>query len=134
MSDSADMLLLMTTPERTPDLAQITDAREVTPELRRQLIDCWIAVTNSGGAAGFPFPPVQDNDVAPVADKLLGRLHRNTADSSPPDSTTFLPDGLSSTTIPTGSSGTGARSTTFRPTPSSAGAVSAPPSCVSCGS
>jgi len=75
MSDPADMLLLMTTPGSMPDLAQITDAHEVTPELRRQLIGCWIAVTNSGGAAGFPFPPVQDNDVAPVADKLLGRLH-----------------------------------------------------------
>ncbi|MFI5972785.1 GNAT family N-acetyltransferase [Streptomyces sp. NPDC051452] len=59
----------------TPDLAQITTTHEITPELRRQLIDCWIAVTNSGGAAGFPFPPVQDDDVAPVTDKLLGRLH-----------------------------------------------------------
>ncbi|MFI1161728.1 GNAT family N-acetyltransferase [Streptomyces sioyaensis] len=58
-----------------PDLIQITDIRETTPELRRQLIDCWISVTNSGGAAGFPFPPVQDEDVAPVTDKLLSRLH-----------------------------------------------------------
>ncbi|RPK86863.1 Acetyltransferase (GNAT) family protein [Streptomyces sp. ADI98-12] len=74
MSDLADMLLLMTD-ERMPELAQITDAHEATPELRRQLIDCWIAVTNSGGAAGFPFPPVQDDDVAPVTDKLLSRLH-----------------------------------------------------------
>ncbi|MFJ7497382.1 GNAT family N-acetyltransferase [Streptomyces sp. NPDC097727] len=61
--------------ENMPDLAQIADAQEATPELRRQLIDCWIAVTNSGGAAGFPFPPVQDHDVAPVTDKLVGRLH-----------------------------------------------------------
>ncbi|MFC9753786.1 GNAT family N-acetyltransferase [Streptomyces sp. NPDC056921] len=58
-----------------PDLAQITDAHAATPELRRQLIDCWIAVTNSGGAAGFPFPPVRGDEVAPVTDKLLGRLH-----------------------------------------------------------
>ncbi|MFF2643663.1 GNAT family N-acetyltransferase [Streptomyces niveus] len=58
-----------------PDLAQITDAHAVTPELRRQLIECWIAVTNSGGAAGFPFPPVRDDEVAPIMDKLLGRLH-----------------------------------------------------------
>lgn len=58
-----------------PDLVQFTDARDITPELRRQLIDCWIAVTNSGGAAGFPFPPVRDDDVEPVADKLLSRLH-----------------------------------------------------------
>src|SRR5262249_38519348 len=74
MSDLADMLLLMTA-ERMSELAQITDAHEATPELRRQLIDCWIAVTNLGGATGFPFPPVQDDDVAPVTDKLLRRPH-----------------------------------------------------------
>lgn len=58
-----------------PDLTQITGVHEVSPGLRRQLVDCWIAVTNSGGAAGFPFPPVNEDDVAPVADELLGRLH-----------------------------------------------------------
>ncbi|MFH8476643.1 GNAT family N-acetyltransferase [Streptomyces sp. NPDC018000] len=63
------------THKRIPDLVQITEAQEVTPELRRQLIECWIAVTNAGGAAGFPFPPVEDHDVAPVTDKLLSRLH-----------------------------------------------------------
>ncbi|MFI6471491.1 GNAT family N-acetyltransferase [Streptomyces sp. NPDC050516] len=57
------------------DLVQITDPHDVTPELRRELIDCWIAVTNSGGAAGFPFPPVGDHDVAPVADNIVGRLN-----------------------------------------------------------
>ncbi|MFE6552607.1 GNAT family N-acetyltransferase [Streptomyces sp. NPDC057746] len=74
MSDLADLRLLMTG-ERMPELAQITDARKATPELRRQLIDCRIAVTHSGGAAGFPFPPVQDDDVAPAADKPLGPHH-----------------------------------------------------------
>ncbi|MFE1413348.1 GNAT family N-acetyltransferase [Streptomyces sp. NPDC058746] len=59
----------------TPDIIRFTDAGEVTPELRRRLIDCWIAVTNLGGAAGFPFPPVQDDEVAPVMEELLGRLH-----------------------------------------------------------
>ncbi|MFI8370046.1 MFS transporter [Streptomyces sp. NPDC085466] len=39
-----------------------------------QLVDCWVAVTNAGGAAGFPFPPVRDDDVEPVMDELLGRL------------------------------------------------------------
>ncbi|MFG2142055.1 GNAT family N-acetyltransferase [Streptomyces sp. NPDC048650] len=56
------------------DLGRTTAPHTVTPELRRQVIDCWIAVTNSGGAAGFPFPPVREEDVAPVADKLLDRL------------------------------------------------------------
>ncbi|MER5967581.1 GNAT family N-acetyltransferase [Streptomyces sp. NPDC002057] len=61
--------------EMVPDLVQITGAHEVTPGLRRQLVDCWIAVTNTGGAAGFPFPPVRDGEVAPVADELLAGLH-----------------------------------------------------------
>ncbi|MGY4906639.1 N-acetyltransferase family protein [Streptomyces sp. 900116325] len=47
--------------------------------LRRELIDCWITVTNTGGAAGFPFPPVGEDDVTPVVDQLLSRLdpHRS---------------------------------------------------------
>ncbi|MFC5885543.1 GNAT family N-acetyltransferase [Kitasatospora sp. CM 4170] len=59
----------------TPTLAQLSGATEVTPELRRRLTDCWIAVTNAGGAAGFPFPPVRVDDVAPVTDGLVDRLH-----------------------------------------------------------
>jgi GNAT superfamily N-acetyltransferase len=38
------------------------------------MIDCWIEVTNLGGAAGFPFPPVGHSDVAPVADALIAGL------------------------------------------------------------
>ncbi|MFI9586960.1 GNAT family N-acetyltransferase [Streptomyces sp. NPDC052236] len=56
-------------------LVQITNPHDIAPELRQELIDCWIAVTNTGGAAGFPFPPVGEDNVAPVADKLLGRLN-----------------------------------------------------------
>ncbi|MEU3563992.1 GNAT family N-acetyltransferase [Kitasatospora sp. NPDC006786] len=55
-------------------LVQTTDPQDVTAELRQQLIDCWIAVTNTGGAAGFPFPPVGHDDVVPAADGLLARL------------------------------------------------------------
>ncbi len=73
MSDPSDMLPLMSH-ESALGLVQITDPHNVTPELRQELIDCWIAVTNAGGAAGFPFPPVANHDVTPVADKLLGRL------------------------------------------------------------
>ncbi|MFF3088809.1 hypothetical protein ACFVRB_27755 [Streptomyces nojiriensis] len=61
--------------ERALDLVQITDPHDVTPELRQELVDCWIAVTNAGGAAGFPFPPVGDHDVTPVADKVVGQLN-----------------------------------------------------------
>ncbi|MGE7391183.1 N-acetyltransferase family protein [Streptomyces sp. NPDC004126] len=63
------------TDEPMPELARIADPREVTPGLRAELVDCWIAVTNSGGAAGFPFPPVREDVVAPAVDALVARLH-----------------------------------------------------------
>jgi GNAT superfamily N-acetyltransferase len=65
----------MTNPIQQPDLIQLTDPATLTPLLRQQLIDCWTAVSNAGGAAGFPFPPVGSHDVAPIADQLIGRLH-----------------------------------------------------------
>lgn len=34
----------------------------------------WITVTNAGGAAGFPFPPVDAGQVAPAVDALAARL------------------------------------------------------------
>ncbi|MEU8616302.1 GNAT family N-acetyltransferase [Streptomyces sp. NPDC048623] len=61
-------------PRRRTVLARASAPGEVSPELRRRLIGCWIAVSNAGGAAGFPFPPVTETDVAPVADALIARL------------------------------------------------------------
>ncbi|MFE7410959.1 GNAT family N-acetyltransferase [Streptomyces laurentii] len=55
-------------------LGQATAPGEVSAGLRRRLTECWIAVTNAGGAAGFPFPPVTEADVTPVLDGLLARL------------------------------------------------------------
>jgi GNAT superfamily N-acetyltransferase len=57
-----------------PVMDQLINPDQVTPGLRRELIDCWIMVTNAGGAAGFPFPPVDTTHVAPVADKLIAGL------------------------------------------------------------
>ncbi|GAA3961816.1 hypothetical protein GCM10023085_50340 [Actinomadura viridis] len=57
-----------------PDLIQLSDRSDVTPGLRRDLVDCWVQVTRGGGAAGFPFPPVAENDLAPVLDALIARL------------------------------------------------------------
>lgn len=37
---------------------------------KRALVECWVAVTNAGGAVGFPFPPVSPADVAPAVDRL----------------------------------------------------------------
>ncbi|MFD9483086.1 GNAT family N-acetyltransferase [Streptomyces sp. NPDC059991] len=56
------------------DLRQITAPGAVTPELRRALIDCWIEVTNAGGAAGFPFPPIDAPQAAPAVDALVAGL------------------------------------------------------------
>lgn len=49
----------------------------LTPDLRRQLIDCWVAVANAGGAViatGLPMPPVSAREVALVADQLIAGL------------------------------------------------------------
>ena len=54
------------------DLTQHTRAADVTPDLREQLVRCWVEVTNAGGAAGFPFPPVGVGGVDPVLYKLHG--------------------------------------------------------------
>jgi GNAT superfamily N-acetyltransferase len=57
-----------------PLISQITSPEQVTPGLRSELIDCWILVSNAGGAVGFPFLPVGVTHVAPVADKLFANL------------------------------------------------------------
>ncbi|MCX5381609.1 GNAT family N-acetyltransferase [Streptomyces sp. NBC_00091] len=62
---------------QSPGLLQATRPDAVGPGLRRQLIDCWVAVANAGGAviaAGFPMPPVSEREVAPVADRLIAGL------------------------------------------------------------
>jgi hypothetical protein len=62
---------MTTSPNPQPNLVPATNPSDLTPALRQQLIDCWIVVSNTGGAAGFPFPPVDSHDVAPVADELI---------------------------------------------------------------
>jgi len=57
-----------------PLIRQVTSPEQVTAGLRRELIDCWMLVSNAGGAAGFPFLPVDITHVAPVADKLFAGL------------------------------------------------------------
>jgi GNAT superfamily N-acetyltransferase len=57
-----------------PSFQQAIRAGEVNQELRRDLIECWMTVTNTGGAVGFPFPPVTSADVTPVADQMIAGL------------------------------------------------------------
>ncbi|WP_371791328.1 GNAT family N-acetyltransferase [Streptomyces sp. NBC_01471] len=54
--------------------AQATTAQDVDPDRRQALIDCWIEVSNAGGAAGFPFPPIDERDAAPALDAILESL------------------------------------------------------------
>ena len=42
--------------------------------LRGELLRCWTDVSNAGGAVGF-VPPVTEDDVAPVLDRLLEGVH-----------------------------------------------------------
>jgi GNAT superfamily N-acetyltransferase len=61
--------------EDAPVFLQITDQQEMSPELRKEFVECWVTVSNAGGAAGFPFPPVSFDEVALVADQLIAGLH-----------------------------------------------------------
>jgi GNAT superfamily N-acetyltransferase len=58
-----------------PVVDQLTSPDQVSPGLRQDLIDCWITVSNAGGAVGFPFPPVDTTTVAPAADRLIAGLN-----------------------------------------------------------
>src|ERR1700759_4886554 len=62
------------TPRRDLDISQLTHSGDADPTVRQELTACWIAVTNAGGAAGFPFPPVNASHVAPAVDALAARL------------------------------------------------------------
>jgi GNAT superfamily N-acetyltransferase len=56
------------------DISQLTHPGEADPLVKQELTACWIAVTNAGGAAGFPFPPVNASHVAPAVDALTASL------------------------------------------------------------
>ena len=55
-------------------IVQLAHPHDADAALRQQLTDCWIAVSNTGGAAGFPFPPVDARQVAPAVDRIAAGL------------------------------------------------------------
>jgi GNAT superfamily N-acetyltransferase len=55
-------------------LQQLVRPADLASDLRDQLVECWIEVTNAGGAAGFPFPPVGPAEVGPAVDRLAADL------------------------------------------------------------
>ncbi len=62
------------TSHRDLHVIQLTHPHDADAPLRQRLASCWIAVSNSGGAVGFPFPPVGAQQVAPAVDGLAARL------------------------------------------------------------
>jgi hypothetical protein len=56
------------------ELHQLCRQDQIDTELSRELIDCWVEVSNAGEAVGFPFPPVTVEEVAPAAEQLIAGL------------------------------------------------------------
>jgi GNAT superfamily N-acetyltransferase len=52
---------------------QVTHPHEVGAGLRGQLIDCWVTVSNAGGAVGF-LPPADSTQISPVVAELIAGL------------------------------------------------------------
>jgi GNAT superfamily N-acetyltransferase len=61
------------TMDHVPDV-EVRAVSAVDDVLRRELLTCWTDVSNAGGAVGF-VPPVTQDDVAPVLDRLLEGVH-----------------------------------------------------------
>ncbi|MFJ1546839.1 GNAT family N-acetyltransferase [Streptomyces sp. NPDC088246] len=59
--------------------AQATTAQDIGQDRRQALINCWIDVSNAGGAAGFPFPPIDERDAAPALETILESLAPRTS-------------------------------------------------------
>jgi len=53
---------------------QVVHPHEVSTGLRGQLIDCWVAVSNAGGAVWF-LPPADSTQISPVVAELIAGLN-----------------------------------------------------------
>ncbi len=58
---------------------QYTAPDQVTAPLREAMVDCWVEVSNAGGAAGFPFPPIDHSYAAPALDRIIASLAPETS-------------------------------------------------------
>lgn len=63
----------MATPQTAVEFEHVPNAEASSPELRRQLLDTWVAVTDAGGAVGF-VPPADPDEIAPALDSALARV------------------------------------------------------------
>lgn len=53
---------------------QLTAPAAATDTVRTALAACWTEVSDAGGAAGFPFPPVDPAEVAAAVDRIVTGL------------------------------------------------------------
>ncbi|WP_051096328.1 GNAT family N-acetyltransferase [Streptomyces sulphureus] len=60
--------------EARPQSVRTGSGEVLEPGAAGELVACWVAVANAGGAVGFPFPPVGEAEVRPVAEKLFGEV------------------------------------------------------------
>lgn len=56
------------------ELQWLTAPATVTPDMRTALTMCWRDVSNAGGAVGFPFPPVDEEDVGLAVEAMAQSL------------------------------------------------------------
>jgi GNAT superfamily N-acetyltransferase len=75
MPDFRDAVHGFTIYRMTMTIAALAVSRvhRVDELLREELLACWLAVSNAGGAVGF-VPPVDAGEITPVLDALLDRV------------------------------------------------------------
>lgn len=112
------------TTRRDLNIIQLTHPGDAGPAVRQELTACWIAVTNAGGAAGFPFPPVNASHVAPAVDTLASRLDPQRSRILLARSSGTLAGWVLLSRDPSPSSPTGEPLTTCRPSPHTAATAS----------
>lgn len=71
------MITTMTTSmpgDSAPRYTQLTSPDAASDALVAALAECWTEVSDAGGAAGFPFPPVNPAEVAAAVDRIVTGL------------------------------------------------------------
>ncbi|MFI1645544.1 GNAT family N-acetyltransferase [Streptomyces avidinii] len=62
------------TSNNVPMFTQFVSPEEITEDLLQALVQCWTEVSNAGGAAGFPFPPVDAVEVGAAVHRIVSGL------------------------------------------------------------
>ncbi|MFI0020034.1 GNAT family N-acetyltransferase [Streptomyces griseus] len=65
--------------ETAAEFVQLTAPGQVSGSLVEKLAFCWVEVTNAGGAAGFPFPPVDLAQTVSAVEAIVEALAPETS-------------------------------------------------------